>query len=123
LILLTLHEFISKWQGSTLNERQSYQAHFADLWSLATASMHGVGNDPTYNAKSCFETFPFPVGLAPTDTPTPSSSPLSGGEQSRGTEGEPRMNSSPDKGRLGGVKELGEAIAAAAQTLNTLRNA
>ena len=25
--------------------------------------MHGVGNDPTYNAASCFETFPFPEGL------------------------------------------------------------
>ncbi len=32
-----------------------------EAWSLANASMHGVGNDPTYNAKSCFETFPFPV--------------------------------------------------------------
>jgi type II restriction/modification system DNA methylase subunit YeeA len=32
-----------------------------EVWSLATASMHGVGNDPTYNAKSCFETFPFPL--------------------------------------------------------------
>jgi len=31
-----------------------------EVWSLATCSMHGVGNDPTYNAKSCFETFPFP---------------------------------------------------------------
>lgn len=31
-----------------------------EVWSLANASMHGVGNDPTYNAKSCFETFPFP---------------------------------------------------------------
>ena len=31
-----------------------------EAWSLANASMHGVGNDPTYNAKSCFETFPFP---------------------------------------------------------------
>ena len=30
--------------------------------------MHGVGNDPTYNAKSCFETFPFPAGLTPRDT-------------------------------------------------------
>jgi len=29
------------------------------VWALANASMHGVGNDPTYNAKSCFETFPF----------------------------------------------------------------
>ena len=30
--------------------------------------MHGVGNDPTYNAKSCFETYPFPAGLTPADT-------------------------------------------------------
>ena len=37
-------------------------------WSLAKASKHGVGNDPTYNAKSCFETFPFPQGLTPADT-------------------------------------------------------
>jgi type II restriction/modification system DNA methylase subunit YeeA len=36
-----------------------------EVWSLANASMHGVGNDPTYNAKSCFETFPFPAGLTP----------------------------------------------------------
>jgi len=35
------------------------------LWSLATCSWHGVGNDPTYNAHSCFETFPFPSGLTP----------------------------------------------------------
>ena len=34
-----------------------------EVWSLATCSMHGVGNDPTYNAKSCFETFPFPSGF------------------------------------------------------------
>jgi hypothetical protein len=39
-----------------------------EVWSLAQASMHGVGNDPTYNAKSCFETFPFPTGLTPADT-------------------------------------------------------
>ena len=39
-----------------------------EAWSLANASMHGVGNDPTYNAKSCFETFPFPAGLTPADT-------------------------------------------------------
>ncbi len=31
-----------------------------ELWSLAKATMHGVGNDPTYAAESCFETFPFP---------------------------------------------------------------
>ncbi|MBK1693315.1 SAM-dependent methyltransferase [Chromatium weissei] len=38
------------------------------IWSLATCSWHGVGNDPTYNGKSCFETFPFPIGLTPADT-------------------------------------------------------
>jgi type II restriction/modification system DNA methylase subunit YeeA len=36
-----------------------------EVWSLATASWHGVGNDPTYNATVCFETFPFPAGLSP----------------------------------------------------------
>ncbi|MFO7540117.1 MAG: hypothetical protein R6X32_18915, partial [Chloroflexota bacterium] len=31
-----------------------------ELWSLGTSPRHGAGNDPTYNAISCFETFPFP---------------------------------------------------------------
>ena len=31
-----------------------------EVWSLHTSSRHGVGNDPTYNAVSCFETFPLP---------------------------------------------------------------
>jgi hypothetical protein len=31
-----------------------------EVWSLATSSRHGVGNDPTYNTTTCFETFPFP---------------------------------------------------------------
>jgi hypothetical protein len=31
-----------------------------EVWALANASRHGVGNDPTYNAGDCFETFPFP---------------------------------------------------------------
>ncbi|PKO69441.1 MAG: hypothetical protein CVU23_06680 [Betaproteobacteria bacterium HGW-Betaproteobacteria-17] len=43
-------------------------SRFHELWSLATCSWHGVGNDPTYNAHSCFETFPFPIGLTPRDT-------------------------------------------------------
>jgi type II restriction/modification system DNA methylase subunit YeeA len=38
------------------------------VWALANASMHGVGNDPTYNNLSCFQTFPFPSGLTPRDT-------------------------------------------------------
>jgi type II restriction/modification system DNA methylase subunit YeeA len=36
-----------------------------EVWSLATCSWHGVGNDPTYNNESCFETFAFPEGLTP----------------------------------------------------------
>ena len=36
-----------------------------EVWSLATCSWHGKGNDPTYNSQSCFETFPFPDGLMP----------------------------------------------------------
>jgi hypothetical protein len=36
------------------------QCKIHEVWSLAQASWHGKGNDPTYNAQSCFETFPFP---------------------------------------------------------------
>jgi type II restriction/modification system DNA methylase subunit YeeA len=36
----------------------SSRAH--EEWSLATSSRHGVGNDPTYNNTTCFETYPFP---------------------------------------------------------------
>jgi hypothetical protein len=35
-----------------------------EAWTLATSPRHGVGNDPTYNAMSCFETFPFPEPTA-----------------------------------------------------------
>jgi type II restriction/modification system DNA methylase subunit YeeA len=41
------------------------QNKFHETWSLATCSWHGVGNDPTYNDETCFETFPFPEGLTP----------------------------------------------------------
>lgn len=30
-----------------------------EVWSVATVSWHGKGNDPTYNVEPCFETFPF----------------------------------------------------------------
>ncbi len=42
-----------------------------ETWSLATSSRHGVGNDPTYNNTTCFETFPFPwpPGQEPVDDP------------------------------------------------------
>jgi len=34
-----------------------------EVWALANASRHGDGNTPTYNAATCFETFPFPQGV------------------------------------------------------------
>jgi type II restriction/modification system DNA methylase subunit YeeA len=40
-------------------------SRFHEVWALAQASRHGVGNDPTYNNETCFETFPFPEGLTP----------------------------------------------------------
>ncbi len=36
------------------------QSHVHEVWALATSSRHGVGNDPTYNNTTCFETFPLP---------------------------------------------------------------
>ncbi len=40
-------------------------SRFHEAGSLAHASRHGIGNDPTYNNVTCFETFPFPDGLTP----------------------------------------------------------
>ncbi len=40
------------------------QSRIHEAWALELSSSHGVGNDPTYNAESCFETFPFPEGMA-----------------------------------------------------------
>ncbi|MBY5963638.1 class I SAM-dependent DNA methyltransferase [Marinobacter nauticus] len=31
------------------------------IWSLSTGGRLGVGNDPRYNKRQCFETFPFPL--------------------------------------------------------------
>jgi type II restriction/modification system DNA methylase subunit YeeA len=38
---------------------------FHELWSLRMCTWLGVGNDPRYTPTTCFETFPFPEGLAP----------------------------------------------------------
>ena len=40
-------------------------SRFHEAWSLRLCSWHGVGNDPTYNPTTVFQTFPFPPGLAP----------------------------------------------------------
>ncbi len=84
-----------------------------ELWSLKTCSWHGVGNDPTYNAASCFETFPFPVGL----TPNPPSPPFAkvGNETKEAGFESPTL----EKGDLGG---FASDIAIAARCLVELRD-
>ncbi len=72
------------------------------LWALANASMHGVGNDPTYNNQSCFQTFPFPAGMTPRDTA-------------------PKTGQATPPCMAGDI--LAENIAAAARRLNELREA
>jgi hypothetical protein len=98
-----------------------------EAWSLANASMHGVGNDPTYNARSCFETFPFPEGLTPADTAhqqterlagNPHPSPLPGGEGA--ASGDEVLIPA---GLSGTARIAAEAIARAAKRLNELREA
>ncbi len=46
-----------------------------ELWALNTSSRHGVGNQPTYNNTTCFETFPFPLDSEPQEMERP---PISG---------------------------------------------
>ncbi len=36
------------------------QSRVHEVWALATSSRHGIGDDPTYNVTTCFETYPFP---------------------------------------------------------------
>ena len=43
-------------------------SRFHEAWSLRVGAWLGVGNDPRYTPTSCFETFHFPLGLAPLDT-------------------------------------------------------
>jgi type II restriction/modification system DNA methylase subunit YeeA len=40
-------------------------SRFHELWTLRMCTWLGVGNDPRYTPSTCFETFPFPAGLAP----------------------------------------------------------
>ncbi|BBU68461.1 class I SAM-dependent DNA methyltransferase [Fluviibacter phosphoraccumulans] len=43
-------------------------SRFHELWSLRMCTWLGVGNDPRYTPTTCFETFPFPAHLTPKDT-------------------------------------------------------
>lgn len=40
-------------------------SHFHELWSLRLCTWLGKGNDPRYTPTTTFETFPFPEGLTP----------------------------------------------------------
>jgi type II restriction/modification system DNA methylase subunit YeeA len=44
-------------------------SRFHELWSLGLCTWLGKGNDPRYTPTTTFETFPFPDGLTPRDTP------------------------------------------------------
>lgn len=46
-------------------------SHAHEIWALVNGARHGVGNDPTYNIGTCFESFPFPwaPGKEPQDDP------------------------------------------------------
>ena len=89
-----------------------------EAWSLANASMHGVGNDPTYNAKSCFETFPFP------DLSSNRSHQAMVGRVSGATSKRPKAVERPVPAPPApGLGNVAEAVASAAKRLNDLREA
>jgi hypothetical protein len=109
-----------------------------EVWSLATASIHGDGVEggrPTYNAKSCFETFPFPADLTPQDTASQQTRRLASGAvvpvlSVRPEPVEGSLKASTSSARTGGdaarteeaVSRTVEAIAEAAHKLTTLRD-
>ena len=84
-------------------------SRFHIVWVLAQGGT--LEDRPVYNSTVCFDTFPFPEGLAPKDTATPLPSPL------------PQVEREPAPSPLtgDGWGEGGEAIAQAAQHLNQLR--
>ena len=40
-------------------------SRFHEGWSLKLCGWHGIGNDPTYNPTTVFQSFPFPMRLSP----------------------------------------------------------
>ncbi len=85
-----------------------------EVWSLATSSRHGVGNDPTYNNTTCFETFPFP--WPPGQEPSKTSEVFSDDQASPDS-----PSSLPANLASQSVKTSEVAIALAAKELNELR--
>jgi type II restriction/modification system DNA methylase subunit YeeA len=81
-------------------------SRFHELWSLRMCTWMGKGNDPRYTPTTCFETFPFPEGLTPTDT--------AGETENNGVYRLPSVK--PE------YKSHAQAIAHAAHKLDELRN-
>jgi hypothetical protein len=79
-----------------------------ELWSLRMGTSIGVGNDPRYTPTTCFETFPFPVGLTPANTAHQRTASLSDGAVIPAD-------------LLPAVRPHAEAVARAARHLNDLR--
>lgn len=80
---------------------------FHELWSLRMCTWLGKGNDPRYTPTTCFETFPFPLGLTPADTAHQRTEPLG--------------SALIPADLTPAVRLQAEAIAHAAQQLNALR--
>ena len=91
-------------------------SRFHEVWSLATCSWIGAGNDPIYNAKSCFETFPFPE-LTPNQSNEAMVGLVSGATSKRPKAVERPVPTPPAPGLV----NVAKAIASAAKHLNDLR--
>ncbi len=95
-----------------------------EVWSLATSSRHGAGNDPTYNNTTCFETFPFPWSPGQEDESSPAYAAISAAAQQLNAERSAWLNpdSLPDaSGRAGEGLEEGKKYKD--RTLTNLYNA
>jgi len=84
------------------------QSRFHELWSLRLGT--SLEDRPRYTPTSCFETFPFPLGMSPSDT---------AGQDTLVVMGEARIPGHLETEE----RKLAEAIALAAKTLNDLREA
>ena len=83
-------------------------SRFHELWSLRMCTWLGVGNDPRYTPTTCFETFPFPLGLTPADTAHQTTEEANGALIPSGLSGSLKANAT--------------RIAQAAKRLDDLRN-
>ena len=97
-------------------------SRFHELWSLRMCTWLGVGNDPRYTPTTCFETFPFPLGLTPADTAHQLTELLEGGAL---IPADLPTSSAPATDTQAGsaCKQTASQIAIAAKRLNDLREA